>query len=132
MSDQYISFDPPPMSVSMPEQIDWHMILDHELSQLSRPETGVIGSFGFVGLGGAIGLIPQFVSTIEKTKAQPPAAITEGDIACIAAFFGCIVLAAICLAIFGLFWYRNKSLADQIRKRTRRGFPGATNEPTPV
>ena len=34
----------PPQRFSMPEFVDWHMILDHELSQLTRPETGVIGS----------------------------------------------------------------------------------------
>lgn len=43
-----------PARVSTPEFVDWHMMLDQELSQLSRPDQGVFGSLGFVGLGAAL------------------------------------------------------------------------------
>ena len=114
-----LTFDPPPMSVSMPEALNWHMILDHELTALTKPETGVIGSLRFVGLGSVLGLIPQLVATIEKAQAVTPQAITLSDIACVAAFFGYLVLAILCLTIFGMYWWRNRGLAEIIRNRVR-------------
>lgn len=117
-----LNLNPPPMSVSMPEVINWHMILDHELTQLTKPETGFIGSLGFVGLGAVFGLIPQFVTTYEKTFASPPLPITVADIACVAAFFGCLALAIVCLGIGGLYWWRNRGTAAVIRQRGKHGF----------
>jgi hypothetical protein len=60
----------PEQRMTVPEFVDWHMILDHELSQLSRPETGVIGSLGFVGLGSAPGLVGPFFGALEKAQSD--------------------------------------------------------------
>ncbi len=32
MTGEPLQFDPPQMTVSMPESVDWHMIFDHELT----------------------------------------------------------------------------------------------------
>jgi hypothetical protein len=116
-----LSFDVPQMSVSMPKMLDWHMILDHELTQLTRPEMGFIGSLGFVGLGSALGLTPQLVETMGKVR-HADTSVTMGDIACVGAFFGCAVLAIVCLGIGGLYWYRHRGLAQTIRTRGKQGF----------
>jgi hypothetical protein len=116
--------------ISAPEFVDWHMILDQELSQLSRPETGVIASLGFVGLGAAIGLLVPFLNVVEKVNGQvtnPPPVILESDVACVGAFIGSAVLCVVCLAIAGIAWSRNKGLAGEIRNRTKRGVGAATS-----
>jgi hypothetical protein len=113
-----LTFDAPQMSISAPKTLSWHMIMDQELTQLTRPEMGFIGSLGFVGLGAALGLIPQLVDAIHKVQQiKPDLPVTIGDMACVGAFFGSFVLALVCLAIGGLYWWRNKGLATTIRKR---------------
>ncbi|TPL97310.1 hypothetical protein [Mesorhizobium sp. B2-3-10] len=101
------------------------MILDHELSQLTRPETGVIGSVGFVGLGGAIGFLPSFVAIMSYTEATPPKPTAPPDIMPALCFVACGVIAVICLVIFGLSVYRNKGLAGNIRARKKQRLPVA-------
>lgn len=115
-------FESPAQRLSMPEFVDWHMILDHELSQLTRPETGVIGSLGFVGLGGAIGLAPTFVAVLSNVQASPPKPVTVPDIAAVGCFAVSFAVALICLVIFGLSVYRNKGLATSIRERKKQDF----------
>jgi hypothetical protein len=120
--------------ISAPEFVDWHMILDQELEQLSRPETGLIASLGFMGLGAAIGLLVPLIGVVEKigVVAQPgkpaPPPVSISDIACVASFTGSLVLGIVCLAIAGIAWMRNKGLATAIRRRTRRGV-GASAMP---
>ena len=104
----------PTSRVSMPEFVDWHMILDAELSQLSAPETGVLGSVGFTALGGALGLLPLFMEAKEKLGVAP---MGTQDFVYACSFVGCLVLAIICLVIFGIRRSRNYGLAARIRNR---------------
>jgi hypothetical protein len=99
------------------------MIMDHELTQLSHSEVGFIGSLGFVGLGAAFGLVPQLVETFGKVEHVPPTPVTLGDIGCVGAFVGAVVLTIVCLAIAGIYKHRNRSLAQAIRNRGKQGFP---------
>ena len=112
----------PAQRLTMPEYLDWHMILDHELSQLSRPETGVIGSVGFVGLGGVIGLAASFFEALEKVNGSPPIPLSIGDIVSVCMFVGSTVIAGLCLLIFGLAVFRNRGLARTIRSRQKQPF----------
>lgn len=116
-------FESPAQRFSMPDYVDWHMILDHELSQLTRPETGIIGSLGFVGLGGAIGLAPAFFSVVAKVKAPIAEQVSASDIVSVGCFVASGVIAIICLIIFGLSLYRNRGLAGAIRARKKQMFP---------
>jgi hypothetical protein len=100
------------------------MILDQELSQLSRPDQGVFGSLGFVGLGAALGLLAPFIAVLGKigataTANTPIPTFSGSDVAYIATFAGSCVLAAVCLTIAGVAWFRNRGLAAEIRKRTK-------------
>ena len=113
----------PAQRFSMPDYVDWHMILDHELSQLTRPETGVIGSIGFVGLGGAIGLAPAFSTILSKPGKTPVEPITTADVVSIVCFAASVVIAVLCLFIFGLSVYRNRGLATAIRARKKQKLP---------
>lgn len=122
-----LSFGAVQMSVSMPEALSWHMILDHELSQLTLPEAGVFGSVGFMFLGAVLGLIPGFVTAVEKVgvvakDGQPAPIISGADLATVAAFCACFAAALVCLVVFCIRRYRNSGLASTIRARTRRGF----------
>ena len=117
-----LTFDSIPMSLSMPEALSWHMILDHELTQLSSRDTGLIGSIGFVCLGSALGLIPSLVAALDKVNTEPPMSMTHGDVAAISASVGTAVASVVCLIIFVIYRYRNSGLAAKIRARTRRGL----------
>jgi hypothetical protein len=130
-SQDAVTFGSVPMSVSMPENLSWHMILDHELSELTLPEAGVLGSIGFVFLGAFLGLIPGFVTAVEKvpsgaaTQVKDGSAVqvfTSGDLATVIAFCACAALAVVCLIIAGIRWTRNKGLAARIRNRSQHGF----------
>ncbi|TGP14426.1 hypothetical protein EN828_27080 [Mesorhizobium sp. M2D.F.Ca.ET.185.01.1.1] len=113
----------PAQRFSMPEFVDWHMILDHELSQLTRPETGIIGSIGFVGLGGAIGLAPAFFSVLTKIETAQHEPVVVADVVSIGCFVASAVIAIICLIIFALSLYRNRGLAGDIRARKKQMLP---------
>jgi hypothetical protein len=112
-----LTFDAIPMSLSMPEGLTWHMILDHELSQLTRPETGVLGSIGWVGLGAVLGLVVPFVGVLEKIG---DATITKSDVSCLLAFAFSVAATLVCLGVAGIAWWRNSGLAQHIRSRTTR------------
>jgi hypothetical protein len=131
-----LSFDAPQMSISAPKTMEWHMILDNELDQLSHSEMGFIGSLGFVGLGAALGLMPQLVEVISKLNTKPVKSpnypfqdivptITALDIGTIAAIAVSLTIAAICLGLSGLYHHRNKNLAKTIRGRGKHGLPPA-------
>lgn len=93
------------------------MILDHELSQLSKPETGVLGSLGFVCLGTALGLAPSFSSVLSRLEVRGVEPLTRGDATTLVIFGAVAVGATVCLALFVLMWWRNRGLADTIRRR---------------
>ncbi|MCK1592143.1 hypothetical protein [Bradyrhizobium sp. 169] len=109
----------PAARISMPAFVDWHMILDRELDQLTQPQSGLLGSLGFVGLGAVLGLIGSFVAALEKLATIPAAPVSKADISNLLAFPACIVLTAICLLLAFLSWRRNSCLADEIRKRPK-------------
>lgn len=112
----------PPQRLTTPDFVDFHMILDHELDQLSKAETGIIGSLGFVGLGGVIGFAPAFLGALEKISAVPvvqPSAADVGTLICLPA---CVVLALLCLTIFGLSVRRNWGLSAKIRARKKQAM----------
>jgi hypothetical protein len=119
---QVIGGSSPTQRISMPDYVDWHMILDHELSQLSRPEIGFIGSLGLVGLGAALGSAVQFWRGIAKVLQPAEGQITGDDIGFIMVFVASVVLAIVCLTISGVGLWRNRGLAQQIRKRDKRGL----------
>jgi hypothetical protein len=96
------------------------MILDGELTQLSKPEEAVLVSLGFVGLGASFGLLGPFLTALEKLGAQQQSLLVS-DMAYVGCFGGALVLALVCLIFGGIAYWRNKGLAAKIRKR---GAPG--------
>jgi hypothetical protein len=102
-----LAFETPPMSVSMPASVEWHMILDHELTQLSRGETGFLAAVGFVGLGAVLGLIPSLALIVDKVIAGQSDALKMSDMIVGCAFVGCLVLTIVCLIISGVAWRRS-------------------------
>jgi hypothetical protein len=114
-----------PTRVSTPQFVDWHMILDQELSQLSRPDQGVFGSLRFVGLGAALRLLAPFIGVLGKigataTANTPIPTFSGSDVAYIATLAGSCVLAAVCLTIASVAWVRNRGLTTEIRNRAKR------------
>ena len=112
----------PAQRVSTPNHLDWHMIQDHELSQLSGVETGTVASLGFVGMGAAIGLAGPFLAALSKITANPPIPVSLPDIYYLVSLSGSMVLALVCLVIAGLAKWRNKGLAAEIRRRPKHGL----------
>ncbi|TXN34568.1 hypothetical protein FV227_14630 [Methylobacterium sp. WL119] len=109
--------------ISVAEFVDYHMILDNELSQLSRPETGIVGSFGFAGFGGALGLAPAFYEAWSKLpKDGQPVMFKQGEIITVSLFVGSFVICIVCLIIFGINVFRNRGLAKLIRNRQRNSM----------
>ncbi|WP_161600108.1 hypothetical protein [Aurantimonas manganoxydans] len=111
----------------MPDAVDWHMILDQELDQLSRPETGVIGSIGFVGLGAAIGLVPAFSDVMGNVNADRLEPLTGGEIATLLILPGSFMLAVVCLVIFAISVCRDKALTGVIKARKKQSMPASSS-----
>lgn len=105
----------PAARVTAADFIDYHMITDYELTQLSRPETGVLGTIGWAAFGLAGGFILQFIRAVSKSDGALQGSDLWGSILFVAAS----VAATICLVIH----YRNrrelKSLAEDIRGRKK-------------
>lgn len=124
------AFVSPAQRVGAPEHVDWHMILDQELTQLSQPDSGVMGSIGFTALGGFVGLIPGLAGVITKLSQSPTlpageAALPIGfvDVVTVAATAGCLIGAVICLITFAVNKYRNAGLTAKIRQRKKFSAP---------
>ena len=107
----------PVQRVTMPEYVEWHMILDQELTTISRPETGIIGSIGFMALGAVFGLAGTVTTVYAKLKQDHGEIINGADLINVIAFSSCVVLSLVCLVIFALNRWRNRGLAAEIRKR---------------
>ena len=119
----------------MPEVLDWHMIFDHELDQLSRRETGVIGSLGFVALGAAIGLTPDLIESWQTVKLATMA-YSQSEFISALLCVGSWAAAVICLSLFGVSRWRNRGLTTRIRNRKRYDLPwgggnASTEKPAP-
>lgn len=111
----------PEQRVSTPGVVDWHMILDHELDQLSQLETGALGSVGFVALGAAVGFAPAFVAALEKAKTG----LSGEELVALIALPLSAAVALICLGLFVANALRNRGLKGRIRQRPKQGFGGA-------
>ena len=98
------------------------MIQDHELTQLSNVEGGVIASLGFVGIGAAIGLVGPFLAALDKIGLKHPLPLSAAERFYLVGFSGTVVLGIVCLVIHGLASWRKKGLADAIRKRPKLGM----------
>lgn len=118
----------PAQRISMPDFIDWHMIFDYELDQLSQVETGVIGSIGFVALGAALGSVGQFCDAISKFRDASLGAIHTSDGVYIGVFVGSVVAALICLGLFAIDRYRNAGLVKKIRGREKHDLLKANGQ----
>lgn len=103
----------------------YHMVLDHELDQLSRSGVGVLASVGFTALGTALGLAANFAAALERVLSSNPTPLTVGDLVSVCVFVGSAVIAVLCLALSSLAWWRNKGTAARIRARKRIGVGGA-------
>ncbi|MDR6757858.1 hypothetical protein J2Y48_003155 [Mycoplana sp. BE70] len=104
---------------SMDENVDYHVILDQELDQLSQPENGVVGTIGFTALGAALAFVPAMVSALEKLG-DPLKPLERTEIATLLLTPGCIATAIVCLILFSISKYRNRGLVERIRRRPRR------------
>jgi hypothetical protein len=122
----------PDHRMSAPEHVDWHMILDSELSQLERPESGIFGSVGFTTLGASIGLIPSALQVLEKittapksiADATPPSRFEIlAAVACPVAFS----ISIVCLIAWGINKYRNSGLSSSIRNRKKQTVGSGAN-----
>lgn len=121
-------FAAPQSRVSAPEIVDWHMILDAELDQISRPETGIIGSLGFLALGAFLNNSP----TIMSVWFGSPRTLSIGDVTTLEIGIGSLVASVICLSIFALSVYRNWGTANRIRNRPKMFFGAAPNADLPA
>jgi len=102
------------------------MIQDHELTQLSNIEGGVIASLGYMGLGAAIGLVGPFLAALDKVRATPPLPVSSAEASYLIGFSGTVILGCVCLAIHAISSWRKKRLADIIRGRPKLGMTGGT------
>jgi hypothetical protein len=112
-----ISIDTP-VRVSAPEFVDWHMILDQELSQLSTPETTVLGSTGFASVGIAASFLLQFSGAMHRI-ATNPIKLQNGDGIALIVFPSACVVAGLSLLLWGIRLRANSTLVGKIRKRPK-------------
>lgn len=124
MSAGSLELHPPTLAVTMQEEQLYHMVLDHELDQLSRSGVGVLASIGFTALGTALGLAANFAAALERVLSSNPTPLTVGDLVSVCVFVGSAVIAVFCLALSSLAWWRNKGTAARIRARKRIGVGG--------
>ena len=116
----------PAQTISTPEHVDWHMIQDHELSQLSNLQSGIIASLGFTGLGAAIGLVGPFLTALSKVRSPTPTALRPDEVFYLTGFSATVVLGLICLVIHAINSWRRTGLAATIRARRKLGITRST------
>ena len=126
-----VRIEPPLLSVTVDEAQLYHMIKDHELTEMAAPGTGVLGSVGFTALGAALGLIQPFVTTIQKLNANSKQVVEISDFVASLEFVACLVLSVVCLCLFVIQSRGKKSLAERIRSRPTV-TPGAIGDPKVV
>jgi hypothetical protein len=95
------------------------MILDQELDQLSRPESGAFGAVGFAALGAALGSLPGALSAMELLKSADAKPMPAGDLTSLLVCLFCGGLAIACLAVWGAARWRNRGLPERIRARKK-------------
>lgn len=105
----------PPSHVTIPERIDWHLVSDHELDALSRPEGGVLGSIGFAGVGALLGSWPLAATAWSKIGTTAAIATEEGYAAVVFLLSG--AAAIICLSLWGYMKRETQGLSRKIRAR---------------
>lgn len=115
----------PQQRVSKPSHVDWHMIQDSELSQLSSPEDGLMFSIGLTSVGATVGLLGPFVSVLSRVT-DKQSNVTEVleiqavDITYTVGFAACASVAFICLIFGGMARWQQRGLADKIRRRGQK------------
>lgn len=123
-----VRIEPPLLSVTMDEAQLYHMIRDHELTEMAAPGTGILGSVGFTALGAALGLTQPFVAAIQKLGARPTQTLEVSDFVASLEFIACLVLSIVCLFMFTIQSRGKKTLAERIRSRPTV-TPGAIGDP---
>ena len=93
---------------------DYHMISDHQLQTLLRPEASDLGNLGFALGGVALGLLPSSVSLFHLAYTEQER-VTTLDLFTLLLFGCCAAGATACLALFKQAKNRNTDTAATIR-----------------
>jgi hypothetical protein len=109
----------PTARFSVSEHVDYHVVLDQELTQLSRPEAGMFGAFGFAFFGAAIGFMPQALATLAIITKTPPGPVSAVELWTIVLAPSCFAASIACLAAFGIAKFRNRGVENSIRQRPK-------------
>ena len=100
---------------TQPERLSWHVIEDHQLSQLTNVSRPVVLGLTTTFLGAAVGLLIPAVSAWERYG--PTHVLSMTDLATIIAFC-CSVVATLFLGVFAVRGQLDAvSLVSEIRNR---------------
>jgi hypothetical protein len=108
----------PPTRITVPDFVDFHMISDDELTQLSRPEAGLLGTIGWAAAGAAAGFL---IGTAKAATSYFTTSQVRGEDGFASLLFvAAAVTALICLSIY----FQNRrnliSISERIRNRQQR------------
>ena len=117
----------PTSRITAPDVTDWHLIADHELASVSKPEGGIIGAIGFAALGAALGALPSGCTAIDKITSS--AAAPAESIRSLFILLPAIAAAIICLSVFGIDRWRNSGLVSQIKSRRKYNASNSMEKP---
>lgn len=109
----------PVQSLSIPEYVEHHMVLDAELDRLTEAATSGLGSAGFTALGTCLGIIPNVGAAVAKITSKPVVPLDVPDVVSLVVFSGCLVACVICLAIHRTRATQTTALVEKIRARPR-------------
>lgn len=108
-------------SVTMPANLNFHMVQDYELDKLAASSTPTAFGFAtFVG-GAVLGYVPQMLELKEKFDNQMPIAGREWALALLAAFG--LGISIICGISAFLSWSSSADIIAEIRKRPKGPGP---------
>lgn len=108
----------PQSRVTAPDTTDWHLVADHELDRLARPEAGTIGAIGFAGLGAMLGALPSGCVAMDKVATAQ--VVTRESYYSMLILLISLATASLCLITFGFAKYKNSGLLKTIRSRPTR------------